>query len=275
MPLIDEEFRKLRADGRKLLIPFFVAGDPDLDTTVALLTAVGRAGIRLAEIGFPYSDPIADGPTIQAAYTRALQCGLRVRDVLAAAASLHDAASPVGMVSYALVYRHGIDEWVGQAADAGLVGLIVPDLPSEEAATLDARCRQCGLSLVQLIAPTTSPDRARRILEHASGFVYYVSVAGVTGERTALPPELPERLAALREWTDLPICVGFGVRDTAHARALAPHVDGVIIGSALVKRMELARQRGSTLDQLVCEVVDFCCGLQAALNESSYPSKFS
>ncbi|HMP80100.1 MAG TPA: tryptophan synthase subunit alpha [Pirellulaceae bacterium] len=277
MSAIDALFREWHSTGHKPLIPFLVAGDPDLETTAATLSGLSAAGLPLLEIGFPYSDPIADGPTIQAAYTRALQHGVRVADILNAVARIEraSATSLVGMVSYALVFRHGVEAWVEQVAEAGLAGLIVPDLPSEEAEALDVQCRKRQIALVQLIAPTTSRDRARRILEHASGFVYYVSVTGVTGERRSLPEELPDRIAALRELTDLPICVGFGVHDANQVRLLSPHVDGVIVGSAVVKRMAQPKPTKMSRPELVDNVVAFCCELQTALNEKSCPASFS
>lgn len=274
MSRLEGIFRRLRFEGRKALIPFLVAGDPSLEATRALLSALPPCGVELAEIGFPYSDPIADGPTIQAAYTRALSQGVTVENVLAAARAV-TASSPlglVGMASYALVYRWGVERWVAAAAAAGLAGLIVPDLPCEEAASLGARCRAEGLGLVQLIAPTTTGERIRRIVEQGSGFLYYVSVAGVTGERASLPTELRDRLTAIRALTDLPICVGFGLRDADQIREIAPFVDGVIVGSALVRRVAAAIERHSPLAVVVEEIAGECRALYAALQDGGKPS---
>jgi tryptophan synthase alpha chain len=265
MNSIEQLFSDLRTDGRRALMPFLAAGDPNLEFTQMLLGAFEEEGCHLCELGFPYSDPIADGPTIQAAFTRALANGVSVEQIFQALKSTSARPPTVAMLSYAIVHRWGLAQFVGQAAEAGFAGLIVPDLPIEESQELGSICRARNLSLIQLVTPTTNRERAKRIVEAASGFIYYVSVAGVTGQRTDLPPEIVDNLASLKELTDLPICVGFGISSPAHVRSLAPHCDGLIVGSAIVRRIEqgLATQRSAA--EIVTEIRAFCRELLEAM----------
>jgi tryptophan synthase alpha chain len=239
---VDATFARLRVQGRKAFLPFLTAGDPDIGTTAALLTQLPPAGADVIEVGFPFSDPIADGPVIQASYTRALGRGLRIASVFDAVRTATRALgfqTPVlGMVSYSLVHRRGPAAFVAQAKEAGLSGLIVPDLVSDEADEFAAVCRHADCKLVLLVTPTTTPERAAKIVKLCTGFVYCVSVVGITGERDRLPEELTRQLAHLRTMTDLPLCVGFGVSRPEHVRHLKDIADGVIVGSALVKKLE-------------------------------------
>ncbi len=200
MSQIDAVFSELRRQGRKALMPFVTAGDPDLDFTAALLGRLVARGAALCELGIPYSDPVADGPVIQASYSRALAGKIKLDAIFAMLGGLTSslAAPVVTMVSYAIVYRRGLEEYVAAAQAAGVAGLIVPDLPVEEAGPLAAVCRRADLSLIQLVTPTTPRERALRIAECSSGFIYYVSVAGITGERSELPPQLVDEVAWLR-----------------------------------------------------------------------------
>jgi tryptophan synthase alpha chain len=264
MSAIDALFARLRGSGRKAFMPFVTAGDPDLDFTVAVLRELAARGSTLAEVGIPYSDPIADGPVIQASYTRALENKLRVNQILAA---IHGAASSlpiplVAMVSYAIVYRHGLEKFVEEAQGAGFAGAIVPDLLVEEAGPLSSICRRADFSLIQLVTPTTPRDRAVRIAHSSTGFLYYVSVTGITGERRELPPELVENVSWLRQQTDLPICIGFGISQPEHVRLLRPVADGFIVGSALVRRIAEAGYKPR--DQVVRAIGDLAESLIAA-----------
>jgi len=226
-------------------MPFVTCGDPDMPTTLALIEELADQGVDLIEVGFPYSDPIADGPVIQASYTRALDNNLTVGQIMDGIRSLTADASTaqklpplVAMVSYAIVFRWGPEEFAKQARDVGFSGLIIPDLPGDEAAEFAEIARSCGLDLVQLIAPTTPPERVERILKSAGGFVYCVSVAGTTGVRAELPAELHDQLKDLRGRTDLPLAVGFGISTPEHVDALRDVADGVIVGSAIVRQFE-------------------------------------
>jgi tryptophan synthase alpha chain len=265
MSAIDHLFADLRAAKRKALMPFVTAGDPDVAFTAAVLKEVVGRGANLCEVGIPYSDPIADGPVIQASYTRALDKGVKLADILTMLGETAPKlpAPVVTMVSYAIVYRHGAEKYCDEARQAGVAGLIVPDLPVEESPQLAGICSQRGLSLIQLVTPLTPRDRAIRICETSTGFVYYVSVAGITGERTELPPELVDNVGWLREQTKLPICIGFGVSTPEHVRLLAPVADGLIVGSAIVRRV--AKAAVQPRDQVLKEVGDYVASLLAAL----------
>lgn len=266
MPVIDDLFTQLRSEGRKALMPFVTAGDPNLETTAAVLTELSKRGAALCELGIPYSDPIADGPVIQASYTRALENGVKLADIIAMLSHTTPklTAPVVTMVSYAIIYRHGLRDYLEMAKESGVAGLIVPDLPVDEAESLSALCGDVGLSLIQLVTPTTPNDRAVRIAETSSGFIYYVSVAGITGERKALPADLVDRVGWLREQTPLPVCIGFGISEPEHVRQLAPVADGLIVGSAIVRRIAAL---GNNRQECLQEVGNYVSSLFEALNE--------
>jgi tryptophan synthase alpha chain len=244
MSAIDELFHKLRAAGQKALMPFITAGDPDLDFTAAVIRELAQRGAHLCEVGIPYSDPIADGPVIQASYTRALEKRVKLTDIMQMLSRLTDLSMPrVTMVSYAIVYRHGPEKYLTEAKAAGISGAIIPDLLVEEAHELSQLCRKHDFSLIQLVTPTTPRERALRIAQSSTGFLYYVSVTGITGERQALPPSLVDNVGWLREQTDLPICIGFGISSPDHILRLSSVADGFIVGSAFVRRIASAADR--------------------------------
>lgn len=230
-------------------IPFVTAGDPDLATTATLIRELASAGADLIEVGFPYSDPIADGPVIQSSYTRALNGKVRIAEIFATVKSVSaEIQTPLlAMVSFAIIFRTGVEHFVKSAVEAGFTGLIVPDLPGDEAAEFAAIADAAGLALIPLVAPTTPAARLDRILEHASGFVYCIAVAGTTGAKAALPGDLRKMLAQLRTKTTLPLAVGFGVSRPDQVRDLHGVADGAIVGSALVKC--LAPDARGVLDQ--------------------------
>jgi len=292
MSAIDTLFSQLRSSGRKALMPFVTAGDPDLEFTEDVIRRLAGRGCHLFELGIPYSDPIADGPVIQESYTRSLGHKIKLADILPMVGRLtgekkgqapfspprvdredtlshgEKRASPlfppiVTMLSYSIVFRHGLERYVAEARAAGVAGAIVPDLPVEEAGPLAEVCRREDFSLIQLITPTTPRDRALRIAQRTTGFIYYVSVTGITGERTALPPEILENVGWLREQTPLPICIGFGISRPEHVRMLSPVADGLIVGSAIVRRIAeaSAMPRGQVLD----EIGDYAAELLAAM----------
>ena len=239
MSAVDDLFANLRANNTKALMPFLTAGDPNIETTAAILREIGSAGANLCEVGVPYSDPIADGPVIQASYQRALDNKFRLRDVFDLGDQVGGAVGMplVTMVSYAIIFRVGLKKYVEQAKAAGYAGAIVPDLLVEEAADFAAICHDADFSLIQLVTPTTPRERQVQIAKSSSGFLYYVSVTGITGERTELPTDLVQNVSWLRDQTELPICIGFGISGPETAARLAPVADGLIVGSAVVRRI--------------------------------------
>lgn len=239
MSAIDQKFSELRAAGKKAFIPFVTAGDPSLDLTARVLQTLSDCGAAIGEVGIPYSDPIADGPVIQASYTRALEAGCKLKDIFAAVRAVAPQLKMplASMVSYSIILRVGAEKYIADAQGAGFSGAIVPDLLIEEAGPLREVCRARDFSLIHLVTPTTPPERMLRIAESSSGFLYFVSITGITGERNEIPTELIDKVSWLREKTELPICIGFGISQVEHVRRLAPVADGLIVGSALVRRM--------------------------------------
>ena len=233
-------FATLRAASRKALVPYVVAGDPAADITVDLMLALVGAGADIIELGVPFSDPMAEGPVIQRGHERALERGIRLRDVLDIVREFRqrDAATPVLLMGYANPVEHmGYEVFAERAAAAGVDALLTVDIPPEEVAAVKRALSRAAMDNIFLIAPTTPAPRMRRIAAEASGFIYYVSLKGVTGAANLDPRSVSEQVAALRRHTDLPICVGFGVKDGPSAAALARTADGVVIGSALVQRL--------------------------------------
>jgi tryptophan synthase alpha chain len=265
---IDTLFGQLGTEGRKAFLPFLTAGDPDVPGTIELARAVARGGASLLELGFPYSDPIADGPVIQSSYNRALTGGIHLKDVFACARQIADLPEYAGgriplvaMVSFSLIHRQGPSAFLDRAQEAGFHGAIVPDLPVDESADLADLARVRDFKLIQLVTPTTPRERAREIASRSTGFLYCVSVTGITGAREQLPVALHEQLAWLRQQTSLPLCVGFGVSRPEHVRALRDIADGVIVGSALIRHLEQA----SSLAEATRVIEDWVRSLVEAL----------
>ncbi len=237
---IDALFAELRAAGGHTLVPFITGGYPDIETTAPLLKDFEARGARICELGIPFSDPIADGPTIQASYTAALGGGVTSAKIFDAVRGYRDAGGEMAllaMVSYSIVFRHKLADYLDAAKAAGFDGLIVPDLPLEEAAGLARACNERNLCNVMLISPTTPQARRIEIAHHSSGFIYFMSVAGITGERTSLPRETFEAVFALRTHTETPMCIGFGISTPEMVAAACEAADGAIVGSAIVKRI--------------------------------------
>lgn len=259
-----EMFAAHRRDGRKALLPFLTAGYPDVAVTEALLGELERRGCEVCELGVPFSDPIADGPTIQASYTEALNNGVTSEKIFQAVRRFRQAGGSMAllaMVSYSIVYRHGVEAFLDRCLEAGFDGTILPDLSLEEAARVESAATQRGLCNVMLVSPTSSPDRRRRIAEHSRGFVYFMSVAGITGERDRLPEQTIAGVRALREHVDVPICVGFGISSAEMVRTVCGVADGAIVGSAIVRRIR--DLKSGPLDAMQTEVGQFVEGLLA------------
>lgn len=240
MSRLSKRMLDLRAQGRTALVGYLVAGDPDAESTPALMHALVEGGADVIELGVPFTDPIADGPTIQAACERALRGGLRLKQVFEIVARFRerDADTPVVLMGYLNPLEAlGHEAYAGRAQEAGADGLLVVDLPAEEAAPLRELLASHSLELVALVAPTTQQARMRSICQSVSGFVYYVSIKGVTGGATADRGELRKQVGRVRELTDRPVGIGFGINDAATAATLAAEADAIIIGSAIVKRI--------------------------------------
>jgi tryptophan synthase alpha chain len=224
--------------GRAALMPYFTIGYPDYETSLDVISACVEAGADLMELGVPFSDPLADGPTIQLSTQVALENGITVRRCLDAVAELRarGVVIPLILMGYINpVLSYGLGKFVTEAVQAGVSGLILPDLPPEEAGELQLLCQQYGLDLVFLLPPNSSDERVRFVTEKCSGFVYLISVLGITGERDALPVELAEFVRRVRSQTDKPLAVGFGISTPEQAAAVGDVADGVIVGSALIK----------------------------------------
>ena len=240
MSRIEERFAALKAEGRAGLVAYLTAGDPDLETSTRLFEGVAAAGADLIEIGMPFSDPMADGPLIQAAGMRALKAGMTLRKTLALVRHLRarDPATPyVLMGYYNPIYRYGAAAFAKDAAAAGVDGLIIVDLPPEEDPELAEPARRAGLDLVRLATPTSDEHRLPVIVERASGFLYYVAIAGITGTRSADAAAVRDAVARLRRFTQLPVAVGFGIKSPEQAAEVARAADAAVVGSALVDRL--------------------------------------
>jgi tryptophan synthase alpha chain len=235
---IDRRFAELKQEGRAALVTFTMAGDPDHATSVAILKALPKAGADVIELGMPFTDPMADGPAIQAAGLRALKAGQNVKKTLAAVRDFRngDDTTPLVLMGYYNpIYIYGVERFLGDAKAAGVDGLIVVDLPPEEDSELCLPAMKAGLNFVRLATPTTDDKRLPTVLTNTSGFVYYVSITGITGAAAPDAQKVTAAVARIKGHTTLPVCVGFGVRTAAHARAIAAGADGVVVGSALVE----------------------------------------
>jgi len=234
---IERRFAALEKDGRAALVTFTMAGDPDYATALAILKALPKAGADVIELGMPFTDPMADGPAIQAAGLRALKAGQNMKKTLAAVREFRngDDATPVVLMGYDNpIYVYGVERFLADAKAAGVDGLIVVDLPPEEDVELCLPAMQAGLNFIRLATPTTDDKRLPAVLTNTSGFVYYVSITGITGSAAPDPGKVAAAVARIKRHTKLPVCVGFGVRAADQARAIAENADGVVVGSALV-----------------------------------------
>lgn len=235
---IQAVFAKAKQEKRAAFMPYHAMGYPSRAATLEMITALAEEGADLFEIGIPHSDPLADGPTVQTATYTALTQGTTVADCLAMVREVRArgvTAPFCAMTYYNPLFAYGLDRFVQDAVAAGIDGLIVPDLPPEEADELEAFCRAAGLATVYLLAPTSTEERIRQVAARATGFIYLVSVTGITGARSELPPDLARFVERVRRHTDLPLAVGFGIGTREQAAAVAGFADGVIVGSALVK----------------------------------------
>lgn len=263
---IDKAFEKARSENRAAMIFFLTAGHPTAEATVEAVEALAEAGADVIELGIPFSDPIADGPTIQHASQVALEGGMTVRGVLDLVRRIRERSDvPLVLFSgYNPIFHFGEAKFGAGAAEAGADGVLVPDLPPEEATDLIEICRSRELKIVFLAAPTTTPERLREIAAHSTGFLYYISLRGITGARAALPEDLKEKVQAVKRTVELPVAVGFGISAPEHAREVAAVADGVVVGSALVRLID-EHGRGP---ELKSRVKEFARGLVEAVAQA-------
>jgi len=259
---LDDVFDKVREENRVALMPFLTAGDPTLEHTGRYILEMEKNGADIVELGIPFSDPLADGPTIQRSSQRALAGGVTLAGILDFLRNLRRKTSlPVVLMGYYNpIFHYGVSSFVETAKGAGADGLIVPDLPPEEAGELIAAARQADLDTVFLLAPTSTPERIRKIAEVSRGFIYYVSLTGVTGARKELAAGIERSIERIRKATPLPVCIGFGISSPEHVKRVRSCADGVIVGSAVVERIE--QLSGETGDAV--EVGKFIGRLRAA-----------
>lgn len=265
MSRIRPVFDRLQQQGRKALIPFITAGDPDPQTTVPLLHGLVAGGADIIELGVPFSDPMADGPTIQRASERALKWGVSLRVVLALAHQFRrdNADTPLVLMGYANpIEAFGVDAFCKAAQESGVDGVLVVDYPPEEAREFALKLRAFGLDPIFLLAPTSVESRYRDVAEVGSGYIYYVSLKGVTGAGNLDVADVAARIPKIRAQVGMPVGVGFGIRDAATAKQIGAAADGVVIGSRIVEEIE-----NNPREQVVARVTDFLRGIRAALDE--------
>ncbi len=265
MNRITERFAQLQSAGQKGLIVYIGAGDPDLEATRRLALAFEKAGVDVLELGVPFSDPLADGLVNQLAAQRGLRSGTTPAKVLAAVAGLRlEARIPIVLYIYFnLIYHYGLERFIEDAARAGVDGLLVLDLPPEEAAAYESRMAEAGLAVIYLVAPTTPEDRVEKIVKRGSGFVYYVSREGVTGMQTQVSDTISSRVELIRAHTPLPVAVGFGISNPEQAKAVAAVADAIVVGSAIVNQIALHGQQ----PDLVPRVAGFVEALARAIKD--------
>lgn len=271
MSRIAGRFAELKAEGRAAFVPFITAGDPDLETSRAILDALPGAGADLIELGMPFSDPMADGPAVQASSLRALKAGASMAHTLEMVRDFrkHDTKTPIVLMGYYNpVHAMGVEKFVKEVARAGADGLIVVDLPPEEDAVLQAPAKSAGIDVIRLVTPTTHEGRLAKVLDGASGFLYYVSIAGVTGTKSFAEAEVKAALARTRKATHLPIAVGFGIKTPAQAGAIARFADAAVVGSAIVSVIGEHADQGK--DKIVTKVTELCRALADSTHAAAH-----
>jgi tryptophan synthase alpha chain len=257
MNRIDKKFQELKAEKKAAFIPFLTAGDPDLKATKGLILEFEKRGADIIELGIPFSDPIADGPIIQASYYRALVRGVKVAHILDMVSELRNESEIpiVSMVSYSTVFKKGCRTFIEDSIKAGLDGLTIPDLPVEENNEIFEVANKNDFKIVCFVAPTTTDQRMALIAQKAQGFLYYISVVGITGVRDKLPDDIVQNINKLKQITNIPVAVGFGVSTSEHAKMIGKVADGVIVGSAIIREIE--KHANEPYEKLVKYVGEF------------------
>jgi tryptophan synthase alpha chain len=269
---IDKRFAALKAEGRAALVTFVTAGDPDAVTSLALMKALPAAGADVIELGMPFTDPMADGPAVQAAGLRALASGQTMVKTLELVRDFRagDNATPIVLMGYYNpVYIYGVEKFLAHAKAAGVDGFIIVDLPAEEDDEMCIPALNAGFNFIRLATPTSDDKRLPVILKNTSGFVYYVSITGITGAATADPAKVKEAVARIKRHTQLPVAVGFGVKNAAHARATAEGADGVVVGSVLVDAVKDSLADGKATASTVKAVTDLVAQLAAGVRAAA------
>jgi tryptophan synthase alpha chain len=266
---IDARFAQLKKQRRSAFVTFLMAGDPDPATSLAIITAMPKAGADMIEIGMPFTDPMADGPSIQAAGLRALKAGMTLKKTLELVRGFRadDDATPIVLMGYYNpIYIYGVDKFLADAKSAGVDGLIIVDLPAEEDDELCVPALKAGLNFIRLATPTTDDKRLPAVLANTSGFVYYVSITGITGAAAADSNVAGEAVARIKRHTKLPVCVGFGIRTPDTARAIAERADGAVVGTALVDALRGSLDAdGKATAKTVTAVADLAASLAAGV----------
>ena len=269
---IDARFALLKNEGRSAFVTFLMAGDPDPETSLAIIKAMPGAGADVIEIGMPFTDPMADGPSIQAAGLRALRAGMTLKKTLKLVGDFRkdDGTTPLVLMGYYNpIYIYGVDKFLADAKSAGVDGLIIVDLPPEEDTELCLPALQAGLNFIRLATPTTDEQRLPAVLANTSGFVYYVAITGITGAAAADSKTVGGAVARIRRHTDLPVCVGFGIKTPAAARAIGACASGAVVGTALVDALRLSldaegRATAATVNAVVCLAASLAEGVRGA-----------
>ena len=269
---IDARFALLKNEGRSAFVTFLMAGDPDPETSLAIIKAMPGAGADVIEIGMPFTDPMADGPSIQAAGLRALRAGMTLKKTLKLVGDFRkdDGTTPLVLMGYYNpIYIYGVDKFLADAKSAGVDGLIIVDLPPEEDTELCLPALQAGLNFIRLATPTTDEQRLPAVLANTSGFVYYVAITGITGAAAADSKTAGDAVARIRRHTDLPVCVGFGIKTPAAARAIGECASGAVVGTALVDALRLSldaegRATAATVNAVVCLAASLAEGVRGA-----------
>jgi tryptophan synthase alpha chain len=269
---IDRRFAKCAAEGRAALVTFVMCGDPDLDTSLAIIKALPGAGADVLEIGMPFTDPMADGPSIQAAGLRALKSGGSMRNTLRVVGDFRkgDADTPIVLMGYYNpIYVYGVDRFLADAKDAGVDGLIIVDLPPEEDVELCVPALKAGVNFIRLATPTTDDKRLPAVLRNTSGFVYYVSINGITGAAIPDYSKVASAVSRIKKHTSLPVAVGFGVKNAQSAAEIAAHADGVVVGSALIDALKRSldendRATSGTVEAVANLVREIASGVKSA-----------
>ncbi|WP_323772198.1 tryptophan synthase subunit alpha [Antarctobacter sp.] len=256
MTRIESTFARLQAEGRKAFVSYIMAGDPDVDTSLAVMKGLPGAGVDVIELGLPFTDPMADGPTIQLAGQRALEGGMTLDRTLQMVRDFRagDDTTPIVLMGYYNpIYSRGVEKFLEQANEAGIDGLIIVDLPPEEDEELCIPAQAAGLNFIRLATPTTDDKRLPKVLQNTSGFVYYVSITGITGAAAAQAADVAPEVARIKAKTDLPVIVGFGIRTPDTSREIASVADGCVVGSAIVSEIAAGKSVG--------EILSFVAGL--------------